>query len=151
MCKVILMMVLVVMSSSAMAEWVEVSSFPGGWIIFYADPSTSRASKNGNKVEIWSLTNINGGVGKGERLSEKSLFQFDCKEKKSRIIKFDSYEGRMGTGNIISKWENQNSQWEIVEPRTTRGELLKFACRSTLGKLTDKLTDKAKAWIDWNL
>ena len=49
--KVILMMLLAVVSSSAMAKWVKVSE--DKLVAAYADPTTIR--KSGNKVKMWVL------------------------------------------------------------------------------------------------
>ncbi|MCH6585257.1 MAG: hypothetical protein IH810_05440, partial [Proteobacteria bacterium] len=55
--KVILMILLAVVSSSAMAEWVEVAESEAGTFIAYAESATIQ--KTDNIVNMWVLIDYN--------------------------------------------------------------------------------------------
>ena len=66
--KLLLTLMLSVVSSSAMAEWVAIGTSADG--TFYVDPATIR--KSGNKVKMWRLIDFNSVQ---ETAGEKYLSQ----------------------------------------------------------------------------
>ncbi len=84
--KLLLILMLAVVSSSAIAEWVEVTE--GGeeteTITAYADPDTIR--KTGNRVKMWVLVDYKKDEEEFGILSARLKEEYDCKEKKQRIL-----------------------------------------------------------------
>ena len=84
--KAILMMILAVVSSSAMAEWDKLGATNVSTV--YVEPTTIR--KSVNKVKMWSLENFNSVqvvIGK-KYLSTKTQDEYDCKEEQYRTLYF---------------------------------------------------------------
>ena len=95
--KIIIVLILGVLSNHAMAEWVQVSV--GEEATVYTDLST--VSKSGNMVKVWEVTDMKKKSTGDNYLSSKSQHEYDCKEKKSRILSYSTYSGKMATGNVI--------------------------------------------------
>lgn len=122
----ILMLLLVVFSSSALAEWARAGGNDA--MIAYADFSTIR--ENGNMVKMWTLADFKvakvSAVGK-PFLSSKSQVEFDCRKKRRRTLYFSWHSGNMGEGEIIISNSNRD-KWAPVLRGTVREALWKFAC-----------------------
>jgi len=126
--KILLTLMLAVMSSSAMANWVEVGKEVGSRMIFYADPTTIK--KHGNTVKMWVLYDYKETQKKGNSKpfrSYKDYFEYDCKEDhgRSRYVSFHSEN--MGGGVSIES-RNYISKWEPLSPHSIGLTLLEFAC-----------------------
>lgn len=98
--RVILMILLTVVSSSAMARWVEIGNNEN--YTTYVDSTTVR--KAGNKVKMWSLfdykvvfPSIEGRL----TLSAKRQDEFDCKKVQSRVIDRSVHSENMGRGEVV--------------------------------------------------
>ena len=102
--KAILIMLLALMSNSAVAEWVEVDTSRRVGLTTYADPNTIR--KSGNKVEMWVLENFNSvqELSGDKYLSQKAQNEFDYKEEQRRLLYFTWHSENMGGGHR-SIWE----------------------------------------------
>jgi len=125
--KAILMMILAVMSSSAMAEWVEISDNETIGVTVYVDPTTIR--KKGNKVKLWQLYDYKTSrkLGTENYLSVKEQREFDCEEEQIQILYTIYYLGNMGEGESIRTYGNL-SGWRPVAPETIDQVFLKHAC-----------------------
>jgi hypothetical protein len=127
---VILMLLLFVVSSGAMAEWVQIGGYGGAAI--YTD--SSNIQKEGNIVRMWILHNYyiaQRGAGGKMYLSVDEQDEFDCKEKQMRSLYFSYHSGNMGGGESVysnSISNNNSSRWDPVEPDSTGEHLLKYAC-----------------------
>lgn len=78
--KIILMLLLAIVSSNAMAEWVQIGGYGGAAI--YTD--SSNIQKEDNIVRMWILHNYyiaHRGAGGKTYLSVDEQDEFDCKEK----------------------------------------------------------------------
>ena len=126
---VILMMLLAFVSSSAMAEWVEIGSSEDGAMTVYANPATLR--KVVSKVKMWDLgdykTANDAGNGK-QYMSIKGQTEYNCKEEQYRTLYLSFYSGNMGTGEIIGTHPDAK-KWLPVMPDSLIEALWKFACR----------------------
>ena len=123
----ILMMLLAVVSSSAMAEWVELATTDIS--TFYVEPTTIR--KSGNKVKMWVLENFNSvqEFSGDKYLSQKAQDEFDCKEMMRRALSMTLFHGNMGTGGFTNISGNKKPRkWYSVEPDSTQEVFWKFAC-----------------------
>lgn len=121
--KIILMIFLAVASNSVMAAWSKVTDNEEA--IIYADLST--VSKSGNLVKMWDLTDLRKKNPGDNYLSSKTQHEFDCKEKKSRVLNFSTFSGQMSSGNSLNT-SNRVHDWLPVKPGGVAGELWAAAC-----------------------
>jgi len=115
-------------SSVLLAEWTLVHT--GKESNEFVDTSTIRAS--GNLAKMWSLTNISKNI-KNIKLGEKSftvktVYEYDCKEYKSRLLFAAWYNDYMGTGEIERSSERPDAKWKPVTAGI-RESCWKIACR----------------------
>ena len=124
--KVILMVLLAIVSSSAMAKWVEIAKDEEETFTAYADPATIR--KTDNRVEIWILTDYMMAQEPDDMKSSISLDEYDCKKKKRRLLFLSAYTGHMTEGKSIYTY-TKRTDWLPVPSGSVSGALLEFACR----------------------
>lgn len=124
--RAVLMMILAVMSSSAMAKWVEAGS-KLDVVSTYIDPATIR--KEGNMVKVWTLTDRKAPrtIGGVTHLSMKQHEEYDCKEKQSRSHGASFHSRNMGKGKVVYS-DSVTSEWEPVYLGSAGEILWKIAC-----------------------
>lgn len=125
--RIILMMLLAIVSSDVIAEWVEIGSSEASTI--YADPATIR--KAGNRVKMWNLTDFKTAqmfMGNPDPyLSLNAQDEYDCKERQLRGLALIAHSGNMGGGKVVAS-AHDPQKWNLY-PLGTMGEVLwKFAC-----------------------
>jgi hypothetical protein len=124
--KVILMMLLAVVSSNAVAEWVAVTH--NKTVFVYADPATIR--KAGNMVKMWELIDFKTVQLPDKNkpyMSIKYQLEFDCNKEQSRILTYYAYSGNMGGGEMAGFSSNPD-KWEPVVPDAASEFLWQTAC-----------------------
>lgn len=128
MSKVILTVILAVVSSNAMAEWVRVGRTDNATRTIYANPST--ISKNGNIVKMWSLQDFKTPqISPGNPfLSYKELNAYDCRGDRARRLSLSFYSENMGGGNTVFTNSTPDG-WEPLAPDSVGETLLQEACR----------------------
>ena len=142
--KLILMLLLSLVSTSAIAEWVKVAAIHSQespeMQIAYTDPATIH--KNGNLVDMWVLVDHQSGLSKKMENRLDKIFsgfkreiakswkvqdEFDCKDEKLRMLSYTAYTEHMGNGEIVP--DNMvTNQWEPVIPESIGDALWKYAC-----------------------
>ena len=122
--KLLLTLVLAVVSSSAMAEWVKVSE--DKLVTVYADPTTIR--KLGNKVKMWVLVDYKKDEEEFGILSARLKEEYDCKEKKQRILFMAFYSGHMGKDETVEILSEPEGSWQQPLVGDLAEALLEFAC-----------------------
>jgi cellobiose-specific phosphotransferase system component IIB len=144
MTKIILMLILAGMSTSAMAEWVEVTAIHSQESpeiqIAYVDPAT--VHKNGNLVNMVVLVDHQSGLSKGMDNKIAKFFsmskgditkswevqdEFDCKDKKLRMLSYIAYSEHMRSGDIVPN-DMVTGDWKPVIPGSIGDALWKYAC-----------------------
>lgn len=126
--KVILMILLVVASGNAAAGWVKVTGISDSGLTVYADPTT--ISKSGDTATMWSLYDFKAAQveeGFEPYVSARFQVEYDCKEKQKRVIEFNNYSKRMGSGEVVFSY-NDTDKWTPVEPESISEPLWKSAC-----------------------
>ena len=123
--KVILMMLLAGVSSSAIAEWVNVGRNENTAI--YVDQAT--VQRAGNMATMWHLTDFNNvHEDMGEPyLSTKDQNEYDCKEAKWRRRASSQHSKNMGGGKVVYS-DSYTTRWKPVPPDSGIEILWKFAC-----------------------
>jgi hypothetical protein len=61
-------------------------------------------------------------------LSTKRQSEYDCKERKYRLLNVSSHLGHMGTGKVMNTLTNDSPNWESVLPGSTGELVMKLAC-----------------------
>ena len=127
--KTILIMLIVVVSSSAMAEWVYVTKTTKeaektDAFTAYADPDTIR--KTGNRVKMWVMYDYYSAMNL-RVISAMHKEEFDCKEKQMRQLFLAGYSGHMTDGETVLI-RNVRDDWELVPTDSVGGAVLEFAC-----------------------
>jgi surface-adhesin protein E len=124
-----LIVVLVLSSEPAYAEWVKLfstSTKKGGHTI-YSEPGTD--SRKGDLVRIWILFDYNTiQTEAGDSfLSDIQQSEFDCAEKRFRLLAYMWYSGNMRSGNVVYT-NSSGTNWAPAEPNSIGQFLWKFAC-----------------------
>jgi hypothetical protein len=144
MMKIFLIMLLLLVSSSAMAEWVEVTAVRSQESpeiqTAYTDPATIH--KSGNLVKMLVLVDHQSGLSKGVESKLDTIFfrskgditkswkvedEFDCKDNRLRMRSYIAYSEHMGSGEIVPN-DVVTNQWEPVIPGSIGEALWKYAC-----------------------
>ena len=92
--------------------------------IVYIEPGT--LLKDGDLRRIWILYDQKVHPTTGGD-SARIYQEFDCKERRTRVLSFISYSGHMAKGEVISK-EKQQGDWEDVAPQTADESGLGWVC-----------------------
>ena len=141
---IILMLMLAGVSSNAMAEWVKIVSIdsrvsPESQTAF-VDPAT--VHKNGNLVNMWVLVDHQTGFSKGLEKRLDKIFhtskgritkswkvqdEFECRDRKLRMLSYTGYAEHMGNGAIVPN-NVYTGRWEPVIPGSIGAALWGFAC-----------------------
>ena len=129
--RLLLFTLLFLSSVPAYGEWVAVEKdalLPGLQTV-YVDPDSIR--REGNLVTLWQLIDFKWMQGNPRGtprfLSTKSHKQFDCAEKRLRLLAFTEFSRRMGTGIRDDGYVDQGN-WIPVEPESMNHALWEVAC-----------------------
>jgi hypothetical protein len=125
----VLLMLLAVVSSNAIAEWVKVTpDTDNNTQISYADPATIR--KKGNMVKMWGLIDYKAARIDFTGMTYMSLqeqSEYDCEEDQVRILYFSFHSENMGRGKLL--FSNSDPQkWQPAPPGSPADEMWKIAC-----------------------
>src|SRR5947199_2338302 len=120
------MALLLITSASAAGAWTKASESEVG--TGYVDPAT--IVRLGHKVMIWELTDYKSVPDTNTPYkSVKRQFEFDCKEKRLRVLSTSAYSGQMGKGSIVNTVSDA-SAWVTVIPSSVGHILWTIACNS---------------------
>ena len=119
------------LSSTAPAEWVEtVNHHLDTHFVDY-----SRMQKGEGSVRLWELYNCatddRTAAGEGYR-SIKVLHEYDCLEKKVRVLSVVHYAGKNGTGKILPG-DSVVGDWKAILPGSTSDTVWQVTCREMAG------------------
>lgn len=115
----------------AHAEWlaVERDYLSPGLQTLYVEPDTVR--REGNLVTMWQLVDfkwMQGSARGPTRFSStKTHKQFDCVEKRVRLLAFTEFSLQMGTGIQNDGYVDKES-WLAIEPASINYALWELAC-----------------------
>jgi len=121
------MMLLAVVNSSAIAEWVKVGDNDAETATVYIDPATIR--KDGSKAKMWRLFDFKraeASFGDPYR-SMMSEADYDCNEKQQRILTVSLRSGNMGEGELVFSTSDPD-KWLPVQPESVSETLWQIAC-----------------------
>ena len=125
-----LITLLVLSSGPAYAEWVAIEKqyqSPGRQTV-YVDPDTIR--REGHRVTLEQLIDfktMQGGRSPTRFSSTKIQKEFDCADKRLRVLALTDFWGYMGTG-VAAGAAIGGGHWIPVEPESLNHALWKVAC-----------------------
>ncbi len=120
--KLLLVIYMMLISPLAAAEWVEFSK--GTDSKYYYDPETLN---NKRYMRVMILVNYKNKNKADRWVSEKTLYEANCKFKQLRMIKMSIYDGEMGEGTMVgSRVRPEN--WGYVPRDTQYLDLLNLLC-----------------------
>ena len=124
--KLILATLLIVASTSAMAEWTLVNSDDN------YDSYVNRTSirKVGDKAKMWVMTNhkVAQKAGDSQFLSDTNLMEYNCKSEQDRMLAATGYPNSMGEGQSIFSYDYDNSKFTAIRPDSVAELKWKIAC-----------------------
>lgn len=111
--KDILMLLLAVVSSNAMAAWVQSSG--GMHYSYYYDPAT--ISGNGNIAQMFTMYDYEKPItlGAGKMMSKTMQNEYHCKKEMFRSVTISGYSGNMGGGKVIVTIKGDD-KWDDILP-----------------------------------
>lgn len=123
--KRILLGVLLLTATSAWAEWVRV----GGSADHYVYVDLDTIVRSGDKAKLVYLNeHLTVQVdARGRFLSSTVQSEYDCSEKRRRLLFYTWHSGRMGSGDVIFT-DNDLGKWRPVVPDSVGEILWKIAC-----------------------
>lgn len=126
MSRLFLIVLLVMGSGPAYAEWMWIDKGKPGMTI-YINPDTIR--HKGNLVTMWELFDFETAekMASDPHLSFKRQSEYDCKEGRKRRLAAKFSSSNMGRGKMVYS-NSAKDQWELVPPGSVNGDLWKFAC-----------------------
>jgi hypothetical protein len=125
--RLLLVMYLLINSGPVYAEWVKVDMIEASQATVYAPSSIPR---KGNLVKMWGLFDfkterrLHGGA---RVLSHKNQYEYDCAEKRQRLLASMWFSGHMGSGKIVSRFSDKQP-WQSVSPEGPEHSLWAAAC-----------------------
>lgn len=127
----LLVALLFINSVPAFAEWVAVEKnylLPGLQTV-YVDPDSIR--REGDLVTMWQLIDFKWmqGSARGPTrfMSTETHKQFNCAEKRLRLLAFTEFSHRMATGIRANGYVDRDN-WLSVEPESINQALWEVAC-----------------------
>lgn len=133
---VIFMLILAVVSSSAVAEWVMISENKILALTAYLDPDTEitpvnggKIKKNGGKVKMWRMYDYKAAQEASGYIFTSSKFQneYDCNEGQIRFLVNTTFSENMGGGEVIFT-NDDPGKWQPVISGSIDEAMWKFAC-----------------------
>ena len=125
--KLLLGLLLIIASTTAMAEWIVLGESNG--ITTYINLASIR--KEGDIAKMWSLDDYKTSQDNGDGykyFSGKSFNEYDCKKEKKRGMTLVNYSDNMGKGDVVYSQDYDNRPWHSIVPDTFGEGLWKAAC-----------------------
>ena len=125
--KLLLILMLAVVSSSAMAEWVAIGISEDKYITYYADLATLQ--KKGDRVKMWSLIDYKIVIREAglQYMSTKQQQEYECKEVQVQTLHISAFSKNMGKGEVVFTGATE-AKWEPISPDSHQKLMWKSAC-----------------------
>jgi hypothetical protein len=127
--KLALLMMLGVISTCAIGEWVHVAKAANGEM-FYVDPMSIK--KVGNNHRAWVMVNNNTPDPRGA-MSARHLMEFKCAEDSYKPLAITTYSEKFASGNIVRHFNAKDfPDWEYLVPGSTMEGIASLVCKRNL-------------------
>ena len=125
---ILLMLLAIVSSGAAAAEWVKVGKSADDGFDYYADPATIR--REGDMANLWVVYDYKTPQPIYEKrfLSSKLQFEYNCKDKRGRVLSSTVHSENMGNGDTVATVNVPAAEGEPVSPGSIQEGILKIAC-----------------------
>jgi hypothetical protein len=120
--RAVLFCILALIAVPARAEWVKVVE--SDKFVFYIDPTT--ISTNGDIRRVSELTDLKQ-QGVGGAMSMRGLTEYDCKERRHRLLSVSAYSGPMVGGQILTS-DDAPDDWSSIATSSTGQTVSKIVC-----------------------
>jgi len=125
--RLIVALLMMALTAPAWAEWVKIAE--SNLRVLYYNPAA--ISQQGDLRRVWTLQD-NKQRDQDGVLSRHYLSEFDCKEKRQRLLSVSTHAERMARGETIKlrrySLEEPDGKWRDVAPNTFPAHLLKLVC-----------------------
>ncbi len=128
--KTLYFLLLLLMSATAAADWVKVIRPTGATPERFIDTETMRQTGPMNTMRrVWELSNLNQSPG-AKFLSVKSLVEYDCKDRRVRVLEENYFAGPGAQGESVVGPEGdlKRSAWRGIRKRTVDETIFKRVC-----------------------
>ena len=61
-------------------------------------------------------------------MSRRVLFEYDCKDERSRVLSFSTHSEAMAGGKALSTYSSGPSKWDYIAPGTSGQTNLRIVC-----------------------
>lgn len=127
--KICAALALTAMYSNVIAEWVKLDPKNNTNIVMYVDHATIR--KTGSTSKMWSLIDlktqkVDSDSGK-PFFSSKDQSEYDCKNKRMRLLFFSNHSKNMGSGDVVY-FSKPTLEWTPIPPDSFLERLWRVAC-----------------------
>jgi hypothetical protein len=120
--RVILTLLLMLAAAPAWAEWTKATEDDDA--VHYTDPAT--LGKDGNLRTVGTLQDLKKKGPQGE-MSRRANWEYDCAEKRGRLLSFSLHSGPMATGETLRSGSTPR-ELNYITPGSTGEALYKIAC-----------------------
>lgn len=130
-----LLVVLMLVSATANAEWILVAKGISDDGNVYIDTKHGIKKTKDGYYRVWVLWNFQQAqVSRNGQpyLSAKALEEYDCDEMRSRAVSITAYQERMGEGQVTGPSENGTGKWDYAPPDSIGDGAMTMICK--LGK-----------------
>jgi hypothetical protein len=126
-----LLMLLLLCSGPAYAEWEKITGDDQGDMSVYVKPDTVRRSEE--MVKMWTLYDFKTmqPVGDLAYLSIKERAEYDCDGERTRTLTGTNFSGNMGGGRAVRSTSREGT-WRPVLQESVAQDLWEFACAKKL-------------------
>jgi len=125
--KYALAVLIAMLSSNAVAEWVRVGE--NNRSIAYADTAIRRSGETATYWVLFDYKAVQESARSGRRyLSEKSQREIDCQSERDRVLFFTWHSYQMGNGTVVYTG-SKPTDWEPTSsPGSYANAFWKFVC-----------------------
>ena len=120
----ILCLLLALLTTPVMAEWVSMGMTEDGEGEVYLDPATIR--KDGKLRKVWELVDNKQSKLSGE-MSSRTHVEYDCGESRYRNLTRTTHSAPMAAGRILMMGL-EAGEWSPISPRSASESALKLVC-----------------------
>jgi hypothetical protein len=114
---------LLVVAPAAWAGWEEIASRDGQAL--FIDQETIR--RDGSLRRVWTLCSYAAPNADGA-LSTKSLIEYDCADRRYRILTISAHEECMGEGRTLHVEAALDPWWRDIVPGTVAAKVHRQVC-----------------------
>ena len=116
------------------AEWLDIGGkVERGLTVYTVYVDTDSVHRKGDIVTLWALfdyMSIQSIVG-GPWLSSKARREYDCVNKRVRLLGYMTFTGNMGSGEVVFSNADQ-SAWEPLAPDSMDRTIWDVACNGNI-------------------